>query len=410
MAKIKPKFAALASIKCEKQNIPAKDGTARWYERWVADCGTSGGKRIRIAKSSKEECVRSVNEWYASLKGFGDRNMAATLTPIELSQALYIFALLKKHGITKPARDIIEDYVWKHKTAETSVTTREAYERYFAKFGEQQVAQKEFVRSRVAKFAAQFADKMVCDITAQDVKDYLDGHPEWSASTWNGVMTYVKSFLGWCAKKSNGYCAENPIADMERKAVMRERPRCATPEDVRKVFDEVQKMDAKYRDLMLLRMTLAFFCGMRSGEIERQKFEDIMIGEGTIVVSEAKGEQSGGVGRAFKIPDTALAWLKVVDMDKARETTMSRNSYIRWRKMVYDAAKVDMPDNAGRHSFVSYHVALHGNPRMTEGIVGTGDTMRKRHYDARATHKAAEEYFAILPSAPAAAVAEQKSA
>jgi hypothetical protein len=34
---------------------------------------------------------------------------------------------------------------------------------------------------------------------------------------------------------------------------------------------------------------------------------------------------------------------------------------------------------------------------MTEGIVGTGDTMRKRHYDARATHKAAEEYFAILP-------------
>ena len=397
MAKIKPKFAALASIKCERQNIPAKDGTARWYERWVADCGTSGGKRIRIAKSSKEECVRSVNEWYASLKGFGDRNMAATLTPIELSQALYIFALLKKHGITKPARDIIEDYVWKHKTAETSVTTREAYERYFAKFGEQQVAQKEFVRSRVAKFAAQFADKMVCDITAQDVKDYLDGHPEWSASTWNGVMTYVKSFLGWCAKKSNGYCSENPIADMERKAVMRERPRCATPEDVRKVFDEARKMDAKYRDLMLLRMTLAFFCGMRSGEIERQKFEDIMIDEGTIVVSEAKGEQSGGVGRAFRIPDTALAWLKVVDMDKARETVMSRNSYIRWRKMVYDAAKVDMPDNAGRHSFVSYHVALHGNPRMTEGIVGTGDTMRKRHYDARATHKAAEEYFAIMP-------------
>ena len=41
--------------------------------------------------------------------------------------------------------------------------------------------------------------------------------------------------------------------------------------------------------------------------------------------------------------------------------------------------------------------ALHGNPHMTEVIVWTGDTMRKRHYDARVTHKAEEEYFAILP-------------
>ena len=397
MAKIKPKFAALAGIKRERQNIPTKDGGDRWYERWVADCGSSNGSRIRIAKSTRGECVRAVNEWYASLKGFGDRDTAATLTPTELTQALYVFALLKERQVRKSLKDIVEEYLWKHEMTCRSITTKEAYERYFAKFGEQQVAQKEFVRARVSKFAARFADRMVCDISAQDVKDYLDEHPEWSASTWNGTMDYIKAFLNWCAKRSNGYCAENPIADMERKAVMRERPRCATPEDARRVFDAVLKMDAKYRDLMLLRMTLAFFCGMRSGEIERQKFEDIMIGEGTIVVSEAKGEQSGGVGRAFKIPDTALAWLKAVDMDRARATVMSRNSYIRWRKMVYDGAEVDMPDNAGRHSFVSYHIALHGNPRMTEGIVGTGDTMRKRHYDARVTHKAAEEYFAILP-------------
>ena len=148
---------------------------------------------------------------------------------------------------------------------------------------------------------------------------------------------------------------------------------------------------------MLLRMTLAFFCGMRTAEILRQRFEDIMLDEGTIVVTEAKGEQSGGMGRAFKVPDTAMAWLRKVDMEKAKATKMSETSYTRWRKILFDDADVDMPDNAGRHSFVSYHVAMFGNPRLTEGIVGTGDTMRKRHYDARVTHKAAEEYFAILP-------------
>ena len=392
--KIKPKYQVIDNLWKEVMT-KEKGGKAYPYTRWCADCGVSNGKRIRIKRATRPECIRAVNEWYAAQKMCGDDD--TPLTPKQIADAKDAFSVMKANGLQASLADIVTAYAKNSSIRAKSVSVADAYALYYAKFGKQQVAQKEFVRGRVGKFAERFGGQMVCDVSAQEIREYLDSFEGWSASTWNGHMDYIKAFFNWCAKRANGYCAENPIVDMERKAVMRRKPKCATPEDVRRLFAKTMEMDEARRDLMLLRMTLAFFCGMRTAEILRQRFEDIMLDEGTIVVTEAKGEQSGGAGRAFKVPDTAMAWLRKVDMEKAKATKMSETSYTRWRKILFDDAEVDMPDNAGRHSFVSYHVALTGNPRLTEGIVGTGDTMRKRHYDARVTHKAAEEYFAILP-------------
>ena len=392
--KIKPKYEVLAGIKQESYTIKVGE-TRRTYERWRAFCGTMNGKSIWIKRNTRAACIRAVNDWYAIKKTSGDETVSFTAR--QIADAKAAFRVMDEQGVTESLERIVMDYVKRRGEKSKSITVKDAYGRFYAKYGDQQAAQKEFVRGRVGRFAEKFGDRLVCDIDAQEIREYLDSFEGWSPSTWNGHMDYLKTFFCWCAKTANGYCAVNPIADMERKAVMRQKPKCATPEDVRRLFDKTMEMDEARRDLMLLRMTLAFFCGMRTAEILRQRFEDIMLDEGTIVVTEAKGEQSGGMGRAFKVPETAMAWLRKVDMAKAKATKMSETSYTRWRKILFDDAEVDMPDNAGRHSFVSYHVAMFGNPRLTEGIVGTGDTMRKRHYDARVTHKAAEEYFAILP-------------
>lgn len=56
------------------------------------------------------------------------------------------------------------------------------------------------------------------------------------------------------------------------------------------------------------------------------------------------------------------------------------------------------PKNALRHSFVTYHVALHRNPGKTALIVSHRDQdCLYRHYLGIANQKDAKEYFKILP-------------
>jgi hypothetical protein len=56
------------------------------------------------------------------------------------------------------------------------------------------------------------------------------------------------------------------------------------------------------------------------------------------------------------------------------------------------------PKNALRHSFVTYHVALHRNPGKTALIVSHRDQdCLYRHYLGIATRREAEKYFEIFP-------------
>ncbi len=57
-----------------------------------------------------------------------------------------------------------------------------------------------------------------------------------------------------------------------------------------------------------------------------------------------------------------------------------------------------------RHSFGSYHYALHGNPLETSRQLGhkASDQVLFDHYRALATKTQAEAYFAIKPPASAA--------
>jgi hypothetical protein len=56
------------------------------------------------------------------------------------------------------------------------------------------------------------------------------------------------------------------------------------------------------------------------------------------------------------------------------------------------------PKNALRHSFVTYHVALHRNPGKTALIVSHRDQdCLYRHYLGIANQQDAKEYFKIFP-------------
>jgi len=107
-----------------------------------------------------------------------------------------------------------------------------------------------------------------------------------------------------------------------------------------------------------------------------------------------------------EISDNLMKWLAPYVRDTgpvwpfASATTLHRK-----RAEAREKAGVDVPDNAGRHAFASYHLAAHVNANATSEAMGHADTkLLKDTYrnitasDGRPiTKKNGEQYFAIMP-------------
>ena len=55
-------------------------------------------------------------------------------------------------------------------------------------------------------------------------------------------------------------------------------------------------------------------------------------------------------------------------------------------------------DNGLRHSFCSFHFALHANETLTAAQAGNSPAMIHQHYKGRATKAEAEKWFNVQPA------------
>lgn len=60
--------------------------------------------------------------------------------------------------------------------------------------------------------------------------------------------------------------------------------------------------------------------------------------------------------------------------------------------------KVTRKPNRLRHSFCSYHFALHANENLTSATAGNSPAMIHSNYKGLATKKEAEDWFAVRPA------------
>jgi hypothetical protein len=54
--------------------------------------------------------------------------------------------------------------------------------------------------------------------------------------------------------------------------------------------------------------------------------------------------------------------------------------------------------NGLRHSFITYHMAMHANENLTSAEAGNSPQMIHEHYRALATKAEAEKWFNIVPA------------
>lgn len=391
---IKAKREVLSTIKMRHRTQNGKPFVV--YECYLGADAT--GKKIRLSRNTREELIDTINAYYRDMKTMGDARVV--LKPAQIYDAKQALDILRDNCYNISLTDCIRAYVARRKEEAKILQTPlgVAYRAYYDSIPEQQAMHRKSIVARVSKWVYAFGgDRAVSEVTEQEFVKYLAQFK--NDTTYNNVLTYCKTFLNWCCAKSRLYISHNPLEDLKPRRIVYETPEFAPAADVRAIL---KKLVADNDIEAIIYTALSFFCGIRFAEIERiGESEDgnhaIDLGDGTVRIEMPKGWTQGMAPRVFRMEENALTWLRYCGRE-----ALTHFSALNARLRMHHAATeigITFPHNAGRHSFITYHVAKYELPERTEAIVGTSKAMRARHYQGLVKKSEAEEYFSIVPEA-----------
>jgi hypothetical protein len=139
-----------------------------------------------------------------------------------------------------------------------------------------------------------------------------------------------------------------------------------------------------------------FLKKQRYSSAQRLSLEDINFEEKTIVMAGVN-HKSRRRHLLEGMPDNVWPWLLKFRYEP-NVWALSSKAYL-YRKMhAFQRAEVPNPGNILRHSFCSYHVALHRDAAKTAVLMQhTKPATLYRHYKGMARQADGERYFKILP-------------
>lgn len=140
---------------------------------------------------------------------------------------------------------------------------------------------------------------------------------------------------------------------------------------------------------LLSGVAISLFAGLRQAEVARLDWSEVRLDRGHIEVTAGKSKTR--TRRLVEImpnlaewlqPGKGLVWPHTPDRAKDRAVA---------------AYGDDLPRNAARHSFVSYHLALFGDLALTELQAGHDRSVLFRNYRELVTAEQAAEWFTLVP-------------
>ena len=149
----------------------------------------------------------------------------------------------------------------------------------------------------------------------------------------------------------------------------------------------------------LAALVIAGFAGLRRSEVHAQTWEQIDLVKKELIVTKAK--ENTPSQRIVPLCPAAVQWLRrcpckvgPVCFDLAID---------RLRLIARDEAKITIPENAFRHSYISHKVAQTGNIAETSLFAGNSPEIVRKHYKALVNKAQGRAWFKITPNGEAEA-------
>jgi integrase len=279
-------------------------------------------------------------------------------------------------------------------------------------------------RNRSLKIEQSFGEKPVGEITAECLSQWLqkirseglDGKgplSQRSVLNYRNVMAEALSHA-----EAKRYLASNPFNNLSReeyKALGGEKSTRNTDGigvlTVANAEKVLRQAFAAPEAGVLPSLVLRLFCGLRTAEVCRIDWKEVRWLEAKPYVHIPAGKAKKRRIRHVDIPENALAWLKLCNPPAEGPVAPCKGrvrDYCRLVTSVTKKAGVKMNNNDTRHSFGSYHFALHGDSIRTAVQMGhkTGDAELFDHYRTLVRREEAEAYFSLRPTTEAAKVTQ----
>lgn len=368
--------------------FPRRETAGSWQVSWRS----SGGRRYRTFRF-QEDAMTYAERLYHEVRRKGQVAAANDLTPGELE----LWRQFREATNRAPLPEVLA--VWNaHQKLVNGMSLGEMRDRFLAA-RQQEGASKSmnlWLRNYISRFMEGRDPKQASNlITPQDIRDWLDSLADkgLARTTVHHHLRTLSMFFNRCV--AEGWVSRNPCMAIQFRRRHTEEIKVLSLEDARKVFKEAEGTR------MAGMLALEAFGGLRASSAYRLELADINFEERSILLPASKHK----TGRRYlleKLPDNLWAWL-----EKAKEIDgsfgFSSAVYGKEKAALFARAGVVNPGNILRHSFCSYHVALHMDAGKTALLMQhASQHMLYRHYRGLAKHADAEEYFKMVPdpSAP----------
>jgi len=367
--------------------------------------------KLRERKQFKEraEAEEHAEKAFSGFKKQGQDFFA--LSETERREVAASLPLLREHGvsITEAVRFAVKHLRPENKTKSLADVVTELVASKAQRFERGDLRERSYrdFKHRAGKFSEGFTGRIASEITDAEIKAWLVGLGVGPRSNANYLATIAELFRFATQRRYVAFSPLDRFTDVDRKelcgrgAIARE-PAILTPDEAERLL----RVAKENPDLGLLApVVLALFCGLRTEEIKRLDWDSVRLGETPPIVTVGAKIAKKRRIRNVEIPPNAGAWLSLVT-DRTGQVTHNAhfNDYQkRFKKLLALAKFTRWGNNAMRHSFGSYHYALHGNPLETARLLGhkASDQVLFDHYRALATKTQAEAFFAIRPPAEA---------
>lgn len=244
------------------------------------------------------------------------------------------------------------------------------------------------------RFAATFRNHSVCDLSKQHLDQFVQSKPvaEFSAKSRNHHRAAIRQFLQWAARKDYlaGTHRLNEADQMRPERANTAATEFYSPKEFRALLETAEGP-------MRAMLALGGLAGLRTQELLRLDWSDVWRVKGHIEVTASKSKTRQR--RLVEICPALAAWLGQFrdftsgKLNELHEITWQQN-FLR----LCEKAEVTRKPNGLRHSFCSFHFALHGNENQTAAEAGNSPAMVHAHYKGLATKAEAAKWFGVKPA------------
>jgi len=383
-----------APIKATLYRKKNRSGSTSWAVRHGKD--QDGRYQVKVFSPGQEPQARSfMEEW--------NRQMAAEDGNLHLLEEVHQheirLALKKLRGTGVGILKAVEFFLTHTTIKHSNVPFSTGVDNFLVSLKERQRSQ-EYIASiystTIKPFELHIKNKIITDITNQDVKTFLKSKKNWSTYTQHSHRRNLSTLFNYLIKE--GYLNSNPSTGITLPRQVKSKVDFWKPHEV---FVQMQSCLENKEFKALAAIVLAAFVGPRLREASKIKWQQISdLNAVEVLPSQAKTYKR----RNINISKTASFWLSLIppeirDPNSRICSAGDITSVIKkLKKFLELQGHLERRiQNGFRQAFAAHHYAKHKDERTLSEIMGNSVQIIKESYCGLTTRKESEFYFHLLP-------------